>query len=211
MFQGLAIMFDEYKEYPGWESYVVPQRDKYGCIPTGCEILLRAAKAEDIYPKIYDEFQEKFDCRSDKQPNGVDTVPNDFDTVPNKIKEKYPDINFKREPSEKHDKFTGKDKLNEIEKLFKDNIFTLISFHIPPYPPKDAPKGTPRAYHTMPIIAMDKHNLILFNTPNEIEGFNPHKHLMLLPKNTLVWIHDNHEGGNDILYLEKIKRSETIR
>jgi hypothetical protein len=182
-----------FEVYPNWEIYVRPQRGQFLCIPTGCEILLRAAKAEDIYPTIYDKFQEKFDCRSEKQPNG-DPVPNNFDTVPNKIKEKYPDIIFKREAFEKNEGFTGKDKLNRIEKLFNNGkILILVSLRVP------------KGYHTMAIIAMDKHSLILFNTPYEVEGFDPHENLILLQKNTLAWTHDNHDGGNDILYLEKIK------
>ena len=76
--------------FPDWKRFAVRQRHAAsGCIPTGYEILLRAAGVEGI---DLDSFQDDFD---------LDLAPgmpprNNFESVADAVRAKYPSISFKR-------------------------------------------------------------------------------------------------------------------
>ena len=58
--------------FPEWEKYAVPQRRQLsGCIPTGYEMLLRAAEVPDI---DFDTFQDEFDLDSFCPKKGLSGV-----------------------------------------------------------------------------------------------------------------------------------------
>jgi hypothetical protein len=181
-----------FEVYGNWDSYVVRQYEDYWCIPTGYEILLRAKGIKGI--NSY-EFQKKVDCGKDN---------NNLKTVGEKVQKEYPDINLGYEQFLIHEGRTGKDKLNEIERLFKDKIFILVSVPVIVHTAHDNPniKGIeilePKlGSHIMPIIAMNESHLILFDHMNK-EGINI---LKLFRRDTLEWLHDKISGADDIAYL----------
>ncbi len=78
--------------FPNWEKFaVVQRRPNSGCIPTGYEMLLRAAKTENI---DYETFQDDFDLDEDRYRS--EHPQNDFESVAKVVNEKYPHVNFAR-------------------------------------------------------------------------------------------------------------------
>jgi hypothetical protein len=167
--------------FPEWEKFAVHQKKpKSGCIPTGYEMLLRAAKVETIN---FDTFQDEFDLDKDRKPEEI--PKNDFESVANEIRKKYPAIIFKRIIF-----VNGEEKLRFIEDCLSKHQLVLFSLSLVPF-------GHP-GWHIMPIVDADEEYLFLLNWVDE-DGKPDVKRIR---KFDLVYIHDNFPGGNDVAYLE---------
>jgi hypothetical protein len=80
-------------ELPNWRSFAVRQRrPATGCIPTGYEMLVRAAGLKDI---DLTSFQDEFDL--DKNPRPGDLPKNNFESVASAVQAKYPHVRFRRQ------------------------------------------------------------------------------------------------------------------
>jgi hypothetical protein len=167
--------------FPGWEKYAVRQkRPESGCIPTGYEMLLRAAEVENI---SFDSFQDEFDLDKDRKPGEI--PKNNFLSVADVIHAKYPSIiiNIKTFPS-------GEEKLSFIEDCLSNHRLVLISLSLVPFGFKD--------WHIMPVVDANQENLLLLNGVNK----NGEMDLKSIRKGDIVYIHNNYPGGNDVAYLE---------
>ncbi len=168
--------------FPEWEKYAVPQRRQLsGCIPTGYEMLLRAAKVPDI---DFDSFQDEFDLDKGRLPHEV--PQNDFESVAHRVNQKYPQIHFTRMAFPRG---SGNDKLKFIEDCISRKQPILISLAM-------MPLGI-NGYHIMPVVDSTESRLVLLYYMNE-DGV---KTIMNLPKSELVRLHDAYDGGNDVAYL----------
>lgn len=167
--------------FTGWEKYAVRQiRPDSGCIPTGYEMLLRAAQVEKIN---FDSFQDEFDLDKDRKPG--ETPRNNFVSVANLIRVKYPSviINIRAFPS-------GEEKLKFIEDCLSDHRLVLISLSLAPFEQS--------GWHIMPVVDADQEYLLLLNGVDE-DGKLDKK---IIRKVDIVNIHNNYPGGNDVAYLE---------
>lgn len=167
--------------FPGWEKYAVRQkRPESGCIPTGYEMLLRAAEVEKIN---FDSFQDEFDLDKDRKPGEMPR--NDFVSVANLLHQKYPSviINIRTFPS-------GEEKLKFIENCLSNHRLVLISLSLAPFGQS--------GWHIMPVVDANQENLLLLNGVDE----NGKLDLKSFRKVDIVNIHNNHPGGNDVAYLE---------
>lgn len=169
--------------FPNWQQYAVPQRRQVtGCIPTGYEMMLRAA---DVTYVDYSSFQNEFDL--DKDLKHGEMPKNNFVSVADSIQKKYPDIIFKRE------EFTeGRHKMNRIYELILKEQPVLISLAI-------VVQTTLVGYHIMPIVDIEGDELILLWH----KDFNNQIDIMKITEQKVIDIHDNYPGGNDIAYLFK--------
>lgn len=167
--------------FPGWEKYAVRQkRPESGCIPTGYEMLLRAAEVETIN---FDNFQDEFDLDKDRKPGEM--PKNDFVSVANVIHIKYPSviINIRTFTS-------GEEKLKFIEECLSNHRLVLISLSLIPFGHK--------GWHIMPVVDADQENLLLLNGIDE----SGKPDLKSIRKIDIVVIHNVYPGGNDVAYLE---------
>lgn len=162
--------------FPGWEQYIVRQkRQMTGCIPTGYEILLRAAKIDGI---DFDRFQDEFDLEF----QGTDD--NHFGSVARAIRQKYPHVNFvNREFA------TGKEKLLFIEQKIADQQPVIVSVS----------NGPGNGWHIMPVVDADVDSLTLFEQI-ESDGRITTRRIL---KRDFVTIHDNEQGGKEVAFLER--------
>jgi hypothetical protein len=167
--------------FPDWEKYAVVQRDLLtGCIPTGYEMLLRAAGFSDI---DYQSFQDEFDLDKDWKPG--EKLRNNFSSVANVIRQKYPNIGFKIEAPT-----TGQDKLKVVEHLFENQHLVLVSL---------ARKEKGRIIcHIMPVIGLSETEIVLL----ERAEVNGDMHVLNVSKSDFIRIHDTIPNGHDIAYLE---------
>lgn len=121
--------------FPGWEKYAVPQRRvDTGCIPTGYEILLRAAGVEGI---DFTKFQEEFD---------LGMARNNFQNVADAVSKKYPNVKFRTRIFK-----TGEEKLRFVEDRLAKGQPILISLAL-------SPNG---GWHTMPVVDQTDEELFL--------------------------------------------------
>lgn len=170
--------------FPNWQDYAVHQRQKEtGCIPTGYEMLLRAAGVEGV---DYTTFQDEFNLDIGKI-QGRDVFENNFVSVATAIQEKYTILKF---AYKKFKQGEGCKKLNAIEELLKNGRFVLISLSNIIF------GGT--GWHIMLIVDADEELLHLLLMVDK-DG-NPD--VRPIKKADFVHIHDNYDGGNDIAYLE---------
>jgi hypothetical protein len=96
--------------FPNWQQHVVKQkRSATGCIPTGYEVILRAAGCNHV---DFNSFQDEFDLDKELKPG--DDPHNDFESVARAINAKYPDICFKHRGFLRDE---GEKKLAAVEKL----------------------------------------------------------------------------------------------
>jgi len=167
-----------------WQEFIVHQRqNETGCIPTGYEMLLRAAGVEYV---DYSTFQEDFDLDIEKDFR-KDHPENNFDSVAQVIQGSYPDVHFAREIFEKGE---GKNKLAKIEALLGNSQFILISLAMSPF-------GS-MGWHIMPVVDADDEFLHLLYIVDK--AGNPD--VRPIKKKDFVQIHEAFDGGNDIAYLE---------
>lgn len=160
--------------FPDWEQYaVIQQKPSTGCIPTGFEMLLRAAHIEGI---DFDVFQDEFDLEN----QGI--TKNDFKKISQAVHSKYPQINF-----EIREFTSGIEKLGFVEKMLDKKQPVLISLTL-------KPQG---GWHIMPVVDADEFFLFLFF------GFqNGHKIVQKIEKTKFIQIHDEWPGGKDIAFLK---------
>src|SRR5687767_1025608 len=89
--------------FPDWQKFAIPQRrPATGCIPTGYELILRAAGAAGI---DFDSFQDEFDYDKDRHAlsirhpiRSIRTLlrpRNNFETVARAVSRKYPNVRFR--------------------------------------------------------------------------------------------------------------------
>lgn len=170
--------------FPNWKEFVVVQRRPLtGCIPTGYETLLRAAGVSDV---DFATFQDDFDLDKDIE---VGEIPqNNFDSVSNAISQKYPHIQFKRIIFQKGE---GQKKLKFIENNLNQKRLVLISLNM-------LPIANQSGWHIMPVVDMDDEYLYLVSAVRN----NGEVQLMKLPKQEVVRIHEQFDGGDDVAYLE---------
>ena len=165
--------------FPNWQLYAVKQkRPETGCIPTGYEMLLRAAGAQGI---AYDTFQDEFDL---DQCGG--TPRNHFVSVGDAIKRKYPNIEYVCEPFPKG---KGAEKLARVEERIQARQPVLISL-------AQSPHG---GWHIMPVVDSDQLSLTLLEY---VDGNGTPKTKPIL-KTDFVDIHNNWMGGEEIAYITK--------
>jgi hypothetical protein len=165
--------------FPDWKKFAIYQREEQtGCIPTGYELLLRAAGARGI---DFSAFQEDFDLdRHGGEPR------NNFGSVANEIKKKYPSVAF---ACESFPKGKGSKKLARIEEMIQKKQPVLVSI-------ASGPGG---GWHIMPVVDSDIDNLVLLHHVDKAGKAYPES----IKKKELVFRHDNWKGGDDIAYLVK--------
>src|SRR6266536_23387 len=111
--------------FPNWQEYVVAQRrPNSGCIPTGYEMLLRAANVKGI---DFSTVQEDFDFDKNLQNN--DFPKNNFELVANAINERYSHVHFRVDVFSKG---AGLDKLHFVENSINHQQLVLISLNMQP-------------------------------------------------------------------------------
>jgi hypothetical protein len=165
--------------FPDWKKFAVHQRrDRTGCIPTGYEILLRAADAKGI---DFASFQDEFDLdQHGGQPK------NNFVSVGDAVKKKYPNVEFTRDSFPKG---KGSEKLAKVEELIRNKKPTLVSLAI-------SPDG---GWHIMPVVDSDADTLILLRHVDKAGT----PHTLSVKKSDFVMRHDKWQGGEDVAYLAK--------
>jgi hypothetical protein len=165
--------------FPDWAKFAVHQRRAgSGCIPTGFEMLLRAAGAKGI---DFARFQDDFDLdQHGGQPQ------NHFVSVGNAIRKQYPNVEF---TCDFFPKGKGSDKLARVEELVHLKKPMLVSLAL-------TPAG---GWHIMPVVDSDSDSLTLLHhvdkagTPQTLK----------VQKDDFVHRHDNWNGGEEISYLAK--------
>lgn len=167
--------------FPDWEKYaVIQRRPGTGCIPTGYEILLRAACVSGI---DFDSFQDEFDLDKNLKPK--QPHQNHFRSVANAIQKKYPHVNILTRSFS-----NGSEKLQFIEGLIVNQRPVLISLALVQF--------NFIHYHVMPIVdATTKEVILLWAT--HLDGRLDTQKLL---KEDLVKFHDNYPGGDDVAYLD---------
>lgn len=165
--------------FPNWKQFIVKQRRREtGCIPTGFEILLRAAGAQGI---DYDAFQDEFDLDQHGGP-----PKNHFVSVAEEVKKKYPAVVF---TCKAFDKGKGDAKLECVENMISNQKPVLVSI-------AQRPEG---GWHIMPVVESDCDNLVLLHHVDE----NGKPHVETIAKTDFIDRHNNWQGGEEICYLEK--------
>ena len=170
--------------FPNWREHVVRQRDvKNGCIPTGYEILIRAAgRANEVE---IDSFQEDFDFGADAN----------FKNISQAVTIRYPHVTFVHRSFD-----TGAEKLAILEDRFQNRRPTLIAL------PKavqrlntlrDGLVEVAHCCHIVPIVKADAQTITVFWGMAHDE-----RELRKYSKDELLHFHDDHRSGIDIAYLD---------
>jgi len=168
--------------FPDWKKYIVPQRRiQTGCIPTGYEILTRAAGIENIDLSL---FQDDFDLDKDKDFNAGDRPENNFISVASAVRDKYPDLIFECVTFE-----TGAEKVSFIDERIRLHQPVLISLSMAPL------NGV--GWHIMPVVDADDETFTLLMVMDHDGKLN----LMKIYKQLIVEIHDRFDGGKDVAFL----------
>lgn len=166
--------------FPNWKQHAVHQRrPRTGCISTTYEMMLRAAGAQGINFK---SFQDEFDLDQNKGQD--ETLENNFGSVNAEVQKKYPQVEFRREEFK-----TGAEKLAFIENRIRAARPVMVSIWMGEF--------RQRSWHIMPVVDMDASTLTLLvkvQPDGTAETWN-------LAKSELVRIHDTYPGGNDVAYL----------
>lgn len=171
--------------FPDWQKFVIPQRRPLsGCIPTGYEMLLRAAGIPGI---DFTTFQDDFDLDKDLKPG--DTPRNNFDSVGGAINQKYPHVRFKRVVFSKGE---GDKKLQFVKNSISNHRLVLVSLN-------SLPIFNKAVWHIMPVVDVDDVNLYLLYVVQDNGGIQ----IMTLPKKEFVRIHEEFDGGDDVAYFEE--------
>ncbi len=170
--------------FPNWKKFAVHQRrPQSGCIPTGYEMILRAAKVKQV---DFANFQDEFDL--DKNLGKGQTEPrNNFVSVAEAIRKKHPNIVF-----EQKDFKTGQEKINFIDKQVKSGKPLLVSVAV-------VKEGHLRGWHIMPIVAVDATRYCLLQNVTA----NGDKNIWWINKTELARLHDEFPGGKDVAYLKR--------
>src|SRR6266508_615373 len=135
--------------FPDWKHYAVSQRNRLtGCIPTGYEILLRAAHARGI---DFNTFQEDFDVESKRLGE------NNFKTVAEAIQIRYPQASIEVAVFS-----SGAEKLRFLEEQLSQKRPVIVSIAL-------GPSG---GWHIMPVVDADSDTLrLLWETLPRGQGY----------------------------------------
>jgi len=170
--------------FPDWEQFAISQRrSQTGCIPTGYEMILRAAAVEGV---DFDTFQDDFDLDKNLKPG--EQPKNDFNSVADAVRAKYHHVSFqcKSFPAGK-----GDDKLRFIEGLIGSQQPVLVSIALEPF--------GGNGWHIMPVVDATDDKLILLKVM-KLDGT---KEKCTLSKEEFVCIHNKYDGGKDVAYLDR--------
>jgi hypothetical protein len=106
--------------FPDWQKHAVHQKRRdSGCIPTGFEMILRAAGRTDI---DFETFQDDFDLDKDRKP--TDAPKNSFGSVAAEIEKVHEDVHFRMKVFPKGQ---GEAKVRFIEKHVQTKRPILVS------------------------------------------------------------------------------------
>lgn len=168
--------------FPDWQKYIVPQRRlQTGCIPTGYEILTRAAGIPHI---DLDSFQDDFDLDKDKDFDAADNPKNNFDSVAAAVKKKYPDLVFECVTFD-----TGAKKIAFIDERIAQQQPVLISLTMAPL--------NGQGWHIMTVVEADDETFTLLIVMTQ----NGNSNLMKIKKQQVAEIHDQFDGGKEVAFL----------
>ena len=168
--------------FPDWKKYVVPQRrDRTGCIPTGYEILARAAGIQNI---DLESFQDDFDLDKDKDFDAGAKPENNFNSVADAVRNKYPDLSFVCRDFE-----TGAEKIAFIDEFINQHRPVLISLFMVPL--------NGEGCHIMPVVDADDETFTLLMVMTQDGKLN----LMKIYKQLVAGIHDRFIYGRDVAFL----------
>jgi hypothetical protein len=154
-----------------------------GCIPTGYEMMLRAAGAQGV---DFESFQNDFDLEKDLPPDAPRV--NHFGSVAAAIRSKYPSVVFSHRSFAKGD---GSGKLAFVEQQIAARRPVLIALALAPF--------GHAGWHIAPIVDVEDDRLVL------LWSISPDGKatLLKLPKAELVRIHDSFLGGEEVAFLEQ--------
>lgn len=164
--------------FPNWRSFAVHQRrPQTGCIPTGYEMILRAAAAESV---DFGTFQDDFDLDIDVGLRQVGLL-NNFVSVADEVKKKYPWITFTQRSFE-----TGAEKVAFIDSMLAAKRPVLISLSLEPFGHS--------GWHIMPVVdaTADRYLLLEYVEPD-----GTHK-TQWIDKSVLAAVHDGFDGGKEV-------------
>jgi len=117
-------------------------------------------------------FQEEFDLGQN----------NNFDSVTAQIRSRYPAISIQIQ------RFTrGSEKIERIKSLIEEQTPCLISLAL------DRGNG----WHIMPVVRIDDTAIEMIHDADASGN-----HTWRFPIATIVWRHDNLQGGNDISWID---------
>lgn len=170
--------------FPNWTDYAVHQRRSLsGCIPTGYEMILRAAGAEGV---DFSAFQDEFDLEVDLGKGQTDPR-NDFGSVATLVNQRYPWVVFEQRsfPS-------GSEKVAFVDSMLAERKPVLISLAMTPF--------GGRGWHIMPIVDADADKYLLLKVI-EADG-TPRTEW--IEKSVVVMVHDRFKGGKEVAFLAKL-------
>ena len=166
--------------FPQWSQFAVHQRrPESGSVPTGYEMMLRAAGIEGI---DFETFQDEFDLDKDAAP---ETDPkNNFKTVSGAIRKKHPHVRFKIvgfAPGEGHEK------LAVLEEQISNQRLVLVNL----YWENDK-------WQIIPLVDATRDELVFLNWIDSNGRVSIHR----MTKKAYVRLHDQVQGGHHIVYLD---------
>jgi len=164
------------------EMEVVKQRDpSHGCVPTGCEWMIRYKKLlrdDDLI-----KFQEEF--------NLFEKGGNTFKNVAEAIQRKYQDIHIETHDFKKDD--AGLEKIEFIKSLIRVQSPCLISVA--------TKEGGGTNWHIMPVVGLDDEQKVLVLYHPENKDIN--KNYEGKSYSDIIKIHKEELGGKDIAWIPK--------
>jgi len=169
--------------FPGWQQFAVHQRrGAHGCIATGYEMLLRAAKVGGIN---YDSFQDDFDLdinlgRGQTQPK------NNFVSVAEAVRQKYPQVQFEQKSFT-----TGAEKNAFIDLCLAKQYPVLVSV-------TQLRGSQPVGWHIMPVVDIKTGSYLLLRVV-QADGKPV---TQWIDKSQLAQIHDQYDGGKEVAFLK---------
>jgi len=170
--------------FPDWKDYAVHQRRRQsGCIPTGYEMILRAAGAEGV---DFATFQDDFD-HDIYLGNGQAEPRNDFGSVAASVSERYPWIMFKQRSFA-----SGAEKVAFIDSMLAKRQLVLISLALKPF--------GGRGWHIMPIVDATTNQYLLL----EIVESDGTSKTQWIDKAVASTVHDEFDGGKEIAFLANL-------
>ena len=165
---------------PNWQTFASHQRrSATGCIPTGYEILLRAAGATGI---DFATFQDEFDL--ERPEVRTSELRNNFGSVADAVVARYPYVRFAERVFD-----DGAEKVRAIDDLVAAGQPCLISLAL-------SPGG---GWHIMLVVGTSPDELLLLNRL-DADGTAV---LTRASKINVAWRHDNWRGGKEIATLEQ--------
>lgn len=167
--------------FPNWQGFAVHQRrSQSGCIPTGYEMILRAAGAEGV---DFSTFQDDFD-HDIHLGSGQKEPQNNFSSVATSVRKRYPWVVF-----EQSSFASGAEKVAFIDRMLADKKPVLISLAMKPF--------GGHGWHIMPIVDATKDQYLLLEFV-ECDGTPK---TQWIDKTIVSNIHDTFDGGREIAYL----------